>query len=163
MKALIVYSSLTGNTKKLAEALNTLIGGEKTFCPIREAPHPAGYDLVAVGYYLMAGKPDPESAAYLAKIGDCQLFLFATHGAAAGSDHALKAMALARSLAPAARIAGTFDCPGEVNPAFLEKARKKDPPPPWIEDAPGAIGHPNGTDIQRLTDTLKTCLPEFLS
>jgi flavodoxin I len=163
MKTLIVYSSQTGNTKKLAEAFDQLVGGEKFLCHIGEAPDPAGYDLVVLGFYLQAGKPDPKAAAYLAGIGNRKLFLFATHGAAASSAHACNAIEIAKSLAPAARIAGTFNCPGEVNPAFLEKAQKKDPPPPWINDAPAAVGHPNGDDIKRLTATVQACLPGLLS
>jgi flavodoxin len=163
MKTLIVYSSQTGNTKKMAEAANHAIGGEKTLCPVDKAPDPAGFDLVVLGFWLIAGKPDPKSSDYLAGVGDANLFLFATHGAAADSDHAAKAMAHAKSLVPSARIAGTFSCPGEVNPAVLEKALKKDPPPPWIGDAPSAAGHPDSTDIARLTEAIKAALPEFMA
>jgi flavodoxin len=163
MKTLIVYSSQTGNTKKMADAVNDVIGGEKTLCPVGEAPHPAGYDLVVLGFWLMAGKPDPKASDYLAGVGDAKLFLFATHGACADSDHAAKAIAHAKSLAPSAQVAGTFNCPGEVNPTFLEKALKKDPPPPWIGDAPSAAGHPDRTDIARLTDAIKAALPEFVA
>jgi flavodoxin len=163
MKTLIVYSSQTGNTKKMAEAVNDVIGGEKTLCPVGEAPDPAGFDLVVLGFWLMAGKPDPKSSDYLAKIGDANLFLFATHGAAAESAHAAGAMEDAKSLAPSARVAGTFSCSGEVNPTFLEKALKKDPPPPWIGDAPAAAGHPDSADIARLTDAIKAVLPEFVA
>jgi flavodoxin len=163
MKTLIVYSSQTGNTKKMADAVNDVINGEKVLCPVAEAPDPAGFDLVVLGYWLMAGKPDPKSADYLAGVGDAKLFLFATHGAAADSAHAAEAMEHAKSLAPSAQVAGTFSCPGEVNPTFLEKALKKDPPPPWIDDAPSAAGHPDGTDIARLTDAIKAALPEFMA
>ncbi len=121
------------------------------------------FDLVALGFWLMAGKPDPQSSDYLAGVGGANLFLFATHGAAADSVHAVKAMEHAKSLAPSARIAGTFSCPGEVNPTVLEKALKKDPPPPWIGDAPAAVGHPDSTDIVRLTDTIKTALSELMA
>jgi flavodoxin len=161
MKTLIVYSSQTGNTKKMAESVNDVIGGEKTLCPVSEAPDPAGFDLVVLGFWLKAGKPDPGSSDYLAGVGDTRLFLFATHAAAADSAHAAKAMEHAKSLAPSARIAGTFSCPGEVDPAFLEKALKKDPPPPWIGDAPAAAGHPDSTDITRLIEAVKTALPDF--
>jgi len=159
MKTLIVYSSQTGNTQKMAEAVNGLISGEKTLCPVDKAPDPAGFDLVVLGFWLMGGKPDPKSSNYLAKVGDANLFLFATHGAAAGSAHAIKAMAHAKSLAPSAQIAGTFSCPGEVSPTFLEKALKKDPPPPWIGDAPAAAGHPDSTDIAHLAEAVKAALP----
>lgn len=161
-RVLIVYSSQSGNTKKLAETVNSLLGGEKTFCSINDAPEPDGYDVVALGFWLMAGKPDPTSAEYLTKIRGSKLFLFSTHGAATGSEHALKAMELAKSMVPSARIVGTFGCQGEVNPNFLEKASKKDPPPPWIKDAPDAIGHPDDDDLAALIETLRASLPEFL-
>lgn len=162
MKTLIVYSSQTGNTKKMADAVNELIGGEKTICPVHEAPDPAGFDLVVLGFWLQAGKPDPKSSDYLTKVGDARLFLFATHGAAADSPHVRKAMEQAVALTASAKIAGTFSCPGEVNPAFLEKVRQKDPQPPWIGDAPAAVGHPDNVDIERLKGAIKTVLPEFV-
>ena len=48
---------------------------------------------------------------------------------------------------------------GEVNPAHLEKARKKDPPPPWIDDAPAAVGHPDSGDIKLLAEKIQACFP----
>ena len=100
MKSLIVYSSQSGNTQKLAQAVYETLTGEKEMYTVSEAPDPAGYDFVALGFWLKTGKPDPKSTEYIGKIGKKPLFLFATHGAAAGSDHALKAMNHARSLAP---------------------------------------------------------------
>jgi flavodoxin I len=163
MKTLIVYAGQTGNTQKLAAAVSDLLGGEKTFCHISDAPEPDGFDLIALGFWVQAGKPDPQSSEYLAKIGNAKLFLFATHGASADSTHALEAMEQAKSLTPSARLAGTFNCQGEVNPVFLEKVRKKDPQPPWIKDAPEAVGHPDPSDIDRLTEIVKERLPEFLA
>ena len=163
MKTLIVYAGQTGNTQKLAGAVSDLLGGEKIFCHISDAPEPHGFDLIALGFWLQAGKPDPQSSAYLAKVGGTRLFLFATHGASADSAHALKALELAKSLAPSARLAGTFNCQGEVNPAFLEKVRQKDPQPPWVKNAPEAVGHPDASDIDRLAEIVREKLPEFLA
>ena len=163
MKILITYASQTGNTKKLADAASQILHGEKTICPVDEAPEPAGFDLVILGFWLQGGKPDPKSSGYLAKIGDARLFLFATHGARTDSPHAINAMDNARSLAPSARVSGTFNCQGTVNPSFLEKARQKNPLPAWIEDAPAAVGHPDAVDIDRLKAAIKSALPEFTS
>ena len=110
MKSLIVYSSQSGNTKKLAQAVYESLTGSKEMYAVTEAPDPAGYDLVALGFWLQAGKPDPKSVEYIGKVGKKPLFLFATHGAVAGSDHALKAMDHAKSLAPEADILGTYSC-----------------------------------------------------
>jgi flavodoxin len=150
MKSLIVYSSQSGNTKKLAQAVYESLTGSKEMVAVAEAPDPAGYDFVALGFWLQAGKPDPKSADYLGKVGKKPLFLFATHGAAAGSDHARNAMNQARSLAPEADIVGTYSCQGEVNPKVLEKARSKPEPPAWINDAGYAPGHPDEADIEVL-------------
>ena len=49
MKTLIVYSSLTGNTKKVAEAIAAVLPG-CDLLPVEEAPASVeGYDLVALG------------------------------------------------------------------------------------------------------------------
>ena len=150
MKSLIVYSSKTGNTKKLARAVYESLTGSKELYPVAEAPEPAGYDFVALGFWLQAGKPDPKSAEYIRTIGKKSLFLFATHAAAPGSEHALKAMDHAKSLAPEANILGTYSCQGNVDPEFLEKAKSKPDPPVWLSDAPNAVGHPDEADIEAL-------------
>ena len=159
MRVLVVYSSQTGNTRKLAEAVFETLGGDKELYPVQEAPDPAGYDFIAVGFWLQAGKPDPKSAEYIGKIGKKSLFLFATHGAAAGSDHAISAMNAATALASEADIIGTYSCQGEVNPKVLEKAKTKPEPPVWIADAPDAAGHPDEADIE----VLKYQISELLS
>jgi hypothetical protein len=99
----------------------------------------------------MGGKPDPKSSEYLGKIGEKSLFLFASHGAGAGSDHAINGMKLAKSLASNADILGTYGCQGEVNPKIIEKASKKPEPPVWLADAPDAAGHPDIADIEALS------------
>jgi flavodoxin len=158
MKALVVYSSQTGNTRKLAQAAYDCLTCEKEIHSLADAPDPAGFDLIVLGFWLQAGKPDPKSAEYIPRIGNRDLFLFATHGAAAGSDHAKAAMEHAKSLAPAARIRGTFSCPGEVDPKVLEKARAKDPQPTWIKDAAHAVGRPNDADLSALKAAFKSAV-----
>ena len=158
MKSLVVYSSQTGNTRKLAEAVFDAVSGEKSLYPVNEAPDPSIYSFIAVGFWLKGGKPDPKSSEYLGKIGKKPLFLFATHGAGAGSDHAIHGMALAKSLAPESDIRGTYNCQGEVSPKILEKASKKFEPPVWLADAPDADGHPNDADIEALNYQLAELL-----
>jgi flavodoxin len=160
MSALVLFSSKTGNTRKLAQTVFDNLPGEKVMLPVDEAPDLSAYDLVAVGFWLQGGQPDPKTAAVLPKVAGRRLFLFATHGAATDSEHAANAMAQARSLAPKAQVVGTFSCPGEVDPAFLEKARAKNPQPPWIKNAPAAIGHPDRADLDRLAQTVKALPPD---
>ena len=158
MKSLVVFSSQTGNTRKLAEAVFDALSGEKALYPVNEAPDPSKYGFIAVGFWLKGGKSDPKSSEYLGKIGKKPLFLFATHGAGAGSDHAIKGMEVAKSLASEADFRGTFSCQGEANPSILEKASKKPEPPVWLADAPTAVGHPDDADIEGIKHQLAELL-----
>jgi flavodoxin len=155
MKTLIVYSSKSGNTKRLAESVHDFLPGTNTLQKVEEKPDPAGYDLVIVGFWLQAGKADPMASEYLGDLPPSKVFLFATHGAAVGSAHAEKGMQNAKDLIASCTIAGTFSCQGEVRPEFLAKVQKKDPPPPWIGDAPAAAGHPDAADVENLKKAIE--------
>ncbi|MDY6855500.1 MAG: flavodoxin family protein [Thermodesulfobacteriota bacterium] len=150
MRSLVVYSSQTGNTRKLAETVYRALTGEKKICPISDALDPSDWDFIAMGFWLKAGKPDPMSLEYLPRIKGKSLFLFATHGAAGGSEHALNAMNYAKELAFKAKVVGSYSCQGEVDPKIIEHAQAKPKPPVWIVDAPAAVGHPDETDIEEL-------------
>ncbi|MFH1153748.1 MAG: flavodoxin family protein, partial [Pseudomonadota bacterium] len=52
MKSLVVYSSQTDNTEKLAKAIFEELKGEKKMSSMDEAPPADGYDLVAVGFWF---------------------------------------------------------------------------------------------------------------
>jgi sulfite reductase alpha subunit-like flavoprotein len=163
MQSLIVYSSQTGNTRKMAEAACEMLHGETVLHSVQEAPDPKGYDLVVVCFWLQAGKPDPKSQAFLRTLEGADLFLIATHGAASDSAHAKNAVVYAQDLAPSATLMGTFSCQGEVNPDFLERASQKNPQPPWIADAPAAVGHPDAEDLARLKKAMAISLPAFVN
>lgn len=159
MQAMVVYSSQTGNTRKLAETVRDALPAGTQMWSVDEAPNPADYDFVALGFWLKAGKPDPQSLSYLERLqGHKKVFLFATHGARPGSEHAKNAMAHAQSLAEKANIAGSFSCYGEVDPKILEKVKAKPQPPVWLDDAAGAVGHPSPTDLENLRAALKAVL-----
>ncbi len=145
MKAIVIYSSQSNNTKKVAEAVATELNCDMK--AVAEAGDISGYDTVAVGFWLKAGGPDPATQEFLPQLSGKKVFLFATHGAAVGTPPAENAMTKAKELAAGAEISGTFSCPGEVAESFLEIAAKKDPQPPWLAAAPAAKGHPDADDI----------------
>lgn len=156
MKSLVLYSSKSGNTKKLAEAVYNYLSGEKELCAVADAPDPTGYNFVALGFWLQGGQPDPDSQAYLTRLEEGQdLYLFATHGGAVNSPHVLNAMNSAKAMAARAHIVATFSCLGEVPEEVLEMAAKKDPQPPWLADAPAAAGHPDEKDLVNVVRMLE--------
>ncbi len=156
MKTLIVYSSQTGNTRKLADKIYDTLDGVTDIISVEQDPDPAGYDLVAVGFWYMGGKPDPKSQKFLSKIGSgTKVFLFATHGAGRDSEHAKNGILAAVNLVKEAEVVGAFSCQGEVNPDILEKVSQRPQPPEWLPEAPLAIGHPNESDFVELVQMLK--------
>jgi flavodoxin len=150
MKALVVYSSQTGNTRKLADALYGALQCEKVIMPLSDNPDPADYDFIAVGFWLKGGEPESATKEFLSKIGKKEVFLFATHGSAKDSAHAQNAMKKAKDLLAEARVVGTYSCQGEVAQDVMEAAAAKDPQPPWFADAATAKGHPDDEDVRQL-------------
>lgn len=144
----VVYSSVTGNTRQIAEAMAAAV--EVVPESVEEAAVRDGAEIVAVGYWLWRGGPDPKTAAFLPKLHDVDVILFETHAADNRSEHAVTAFARAAYLLGAnCRILGTFECQGQVSAAIRAKHEK------MVADDPHAkaggwktsIGHPNGEDL----------------
>ena len=58
-KWLIIYSSITGNTKLIAEKMREAVGEADIF-DVKNAPADfSNYEVVALGYWLKRGGPDP--------------------------------------------------------------------------------------------------------
>ena len=164
MKSLIAYSSKSGNTKKLAEVIHKLLPGVKVLKAIEEEPDIEGFDIIFVGFWFQAGVADSQASAFLKRLDGTQpLFLFASHGAAADSDHARKGMELAKDLVSSPVIIGTFSCQGEVKAEFLAKAKAMKPLPPWIDGAASAVGHPDEADFSRLEETVMGAIRKISS
>ena len=160
MKALVVYSTKTKNTLKLAQALYDTLRYDKELKSITEKPNPDDYEFIAVGYWVKDNNPDPATMEFLPQIRDGQrVFLFATHASARDSEPIRNAMKVAKQLAKKGRIIGTFGCQGEVSPEMMKKIAAQDKKPVWFADAPAAKGHPNEKDIAELVHLINTlCL-----
>ena len=120
----VIYSSVTGNTKMVAEAIAGAAEDADIF-RVQDAPVDlSAYDIVAIGYWLRLGQPDPLTLKYLAKVQDSKVVFFQTHGAEPTSEHAITSFARAGyNLGPGCEILGTFGCQGKINPALLEKRK----------------------------------------
>lgn len=155
MKNLVVYSSQSGNTRRLAEELFKHLPEGADIVAVAEAPDPKGYDVIALGFWFKAGGPDPAAQEFLKKCVGKKLFLFATHAIAPGSEGTAYGMNKARELAPGATVLGTFSCYGEVPGKVKETMANKNPQPPWLAGAGKADGHPDQADFNGLADALE--------
>ena len=60
MKILVAYSTKTGNTKKVAEAIAQALPGAELH-DVTTAPAPDAYDFVAMGFWVDKGGPNRAS------------------------------------------------------------------------------------------------------
>lgn len=128
MKTLIVYSSLTGNTKKVAEAIASILPSCDIF-PVQEAPSSTeGYGLVAVGYWVDKGMPDSRTKDWLKGVKNSRIAFFGTLGAYPDSDHARECMAKGEQLVSSPEqgntIFGSWLCQGRIDPKVIEAMAK---------------------------------------
>ena len=71
MKTLVVYDSLYGNTKAVAQAIGGAVPGEVELLYVKEADTSGleAYDLLVVGAPTHGAKPSPDMQAFLDQIG----------------------------------------------------------------------------------------------
>lgn len=157
----VIYSSVTGNTKKIAEAIAEQAGDADIF-RVQDAPEDlSGYEVVAIGYWLRLGQPDPLMLKYLPKVHDAKVVLFQTHGTAPTSEHAITSFARAGYfLGPDCTILGTFGCRGKINPAMLKKRQNAGPDDPHggpksVERWKLAASHPDAQDVADAKDLVE--------
>ncbi|MDQ0202992.1 flavodoxin family protein [Pectinatus haikarae] len=158
MKTLIVYSSKTGNTKKVAEAIAEKLKPNCDIYPIGNQPYSNKYDLIIVGYWVDKARPDKESAAYLSSLKGEKVAIFATLGSDPHSAHASESLNNGRQLIdPSNQILGTFICQGKVELALIKSLVGKYPIDHphgqinnrWMALYNAASIHPNAEDLKK--------------
>lgn len=154
MKILVVYSTKTGNTKKVAEAVAQALPGAELH-DVKTAPAPDAYDFIAMGFWVDKGGPNKEAADYMKTISGKQVFTFFTLGANPDSMHARTcAEAAPKAYGEGTEQVAAFWCQGAIDPVLIEWMRKMpagNPHAPtpeaearWAE----AAKHPDETDLQ---------------
>jgi len=132
-KVLITYATQTGNTKKVADAINGAAKGhEVTTAPVDGVdPAEAGeYDVVFVGSPIHAGGLSAPAGAFLDGLpegGDMKLAGFVTHSSYAFQHEAFqRGLDMFDEVSEAKKIdcLGVFDCQGKLAPelhAFVKQ------------------------------------------
>ena len=154
-KWVVIYTSITGNTEKIANAIAEAANAD--IFKGQDMPQDlSGYEVVVLGYWMRRGAPDPLMQKLLPMVHDTKVVLFQTHGTEVGSEHAVTAFARAGYLlGKGCDILGTFSSQGKINPKLIElrkaKGAKDDPhcgeraQMRWAE----AALHPNEEDMER--------------
>lgn len=158
MKYSITYSSRTGNTERLAEALREMFSEETRiyFGPLDDAASYA--DMIFVGFWTDKGSCDEEVKLFLKKLKGKTVFLFGTAGFGGSEEYFSKIMNSVRSNLDGANcIAGSFMCQGRMPEPVLRHYEKmlseaSDPAriQHMIDNFHKASAHPDPGDLERL-------------
>ena len=162
MKNLLIYSSLTGNTKMIAEAVAEVVPNCEIFA-IEDAPEPETYGFIAIGYWVDRGLPDAKVLKYFEKIENKKVALFGTLGAYPDSEHGKecieKSEALLKDTGKNNTVLGSFLCQGKVDPKLLNAMEKMQTNHPMTEERKARIEeskkHPNTQDCENAREMFR--------
>ena len=157
MRILIAYSSKTGNTRKLAEALHLALPNAD-LCPMGSVPNLDLYDMVFAGFWIEAENACTDAIKCLKRLSGKPAALFATLGAYPDSQHAADSLKAAANEIPNGNVVDSFICQGAIDPNMIE----------WMEKLPVEDGnastearrqlwkdgetHPDDSDLQAVSD-----------
>ena len=114
MKCLVVYSSVTGNTRSVAEAIHAVLPHGTAIAPVYKAPDPDEFVVLAVGFWVRRAMPVRRMRRYMQRVRGKNVGWFGTLAAWPDSDHAAKVRAHANSLLSGNKVAGGFLCQGRL-------------------------------------------------
>ena len=159
MSLLVVYSSRTGNTRKVAESALEALPGKVVVAPVEDAPAPDGHKAVAVGFWVDRGGPDKAALQYMQGLKGRKVAAFGTLGADPGSPHAQDVLQRTSELLQENELLGLFLCQGRVDPAVVEVMQRSKHHPMTEERVANlreAERHPDDADLENARKFFRT-------
>ena len=152
MKVLVTYTSKTGNTKKVAEAIYDEIQSEKDIKELNDLENLEGYDLSFVGFPIEAFGPEAQAKKFLGEnSAGKDIVLFTTHAAQEDSETLKEWLANCRTSVVGGNVVGMFDCQGELSQAIADALASSGKPDmiEWASRRSETIGQPDEARIER--------------
>ncbi len=160
MKILIAYSSVTGNTRKLAEALHDIYP-ESTVTSVQQAVSQGlvneDYHIIFWGYWVNRGTADETAQDFLSKVKGKNIAAFGTSGQYPDSERGMIYKDRVQKLVEEANIyRGGFICLGKIQEHRTEKRKLIPKGEPHYLTEEGLARHiesrthPDGEDIENL-------------
>lgn len=167
MKAAIVYSTVTGNAKKLADSVYENIEGcaePRNIKDVEEA-FLEDYGTYIFCYWCRRGTADPMTISLLEKMSNKEVIMLGTLGAYPDSPHGIGLKTRVQELVEKKnRLLGNYICQGKIDPARTEKRLKIPKGEPHHLDEEGykrhleSRKHPDAQDLKNAILTVKDAL-----
>lgn len=122
MKVQVIYSSLTGCTKKVATAIFDGIDAEqKTIHDLKDGAPVLDGDIILLGYWGISGNPNDEMKEFLKTVKGKAVGVFCTLGYYADSAHARQTVEAGLDLVKENNeIIGAYVCNGAVAQTLID-------------------------------------------
>lgn len=162
----IVYSSKTGNTKMLADALHQALPADDCLYFGASDAQALAAERIYIGFWTDKGTCDAETAAFLAQLTRQEVFLFGTCGFGGGVAYFEQILARVRELLPeSVQLVGSYLCPGKMPQSVRdryvriaeEEPAKRSHMQKMIFNFDCALSHPDADDLQALIEEVENC------
>ncbi len=163
MKILLTYSSKTGNTKSVAEAIAKVLPAGTDFFEMQQVKTADTYDAVICGFWIDKGLPNKEALDFIEQIKNKKTAYFFTLGAYPDSEHARKCHKNITELFTknGNTVEAAFGCQGRIDPNLTKMFMSfpKDHPH-YMDEArrkrhEEAAKHPNDEDFKNAQEAFK--------
>ena len=162
MKIAVVYKSLTGNTKLVAEAIGEALKAEHDIC-VCEPAECKEADMYFVGTWIDKGSCTKEIAEFLATLENQKIALFATAGFGGSKEYYDALAGRIKAQIPASNeILGQFFCQGKMPMSVRDRyvaMLKANPEDKNMEvnvkNFDEALSHPDDADLVNAAEWAK--------
>ena len=154
----IIYSSRTGNTKLLAEAIRESLPADLCNHFGTDEAGAVESEKLYVGFWTDKGTADEAALALLKRLKNKKIFLFGTAGFGESEAYFQKVLdRVKESIDESNSIIGTYMCQGKMPQSVRDRYMKMKTQPEHpasidalIENFDRALSHPDKDDLERL-------------
>ncbi len=154
MKYAIVFSSKTGNTRALAQAVARALPQENCLYFGPPAQEALRAPVVYAGFWTDKGTCDSDTAAFLSSLTTQQVFLFGTAGFGGSAAYFDKIMDAVQAHVPSSvRVIGRWMCQGKMAQGVRLRYEAMEDSPrrtAMLENFDRALSHPDSTDLAEI-------------
>lgn len=153
----IVYSSRTGNTALLAQAIReALPAGDCLYFGAPDA-RALDADTIYVGFWTDKGTCDETIASFLQSISGQKIFLFGTAGFGGAPAYFAQILDRVQQNLKIADVVGSYMCQGKMPEAVRSRYLAMEENPrrtAMLENFEQALSHPDAQDLARLKEAV---------
>lgn len=159
MSYAIVYSSRTGNTAQLAQAIKEALPQEECLYFGQPDAKALAAQTIYVGFWTDKGTCDESTAEFLKNLTNQKVFLFGTAGFGGSSTYFEQILdRVQQNLGQEVEVVGRYMCQGKMPQAVRDRYASMEDSPrrtSMLENFDKALSHPDEQDLKQLKEKVR--------